>query len=329
MTMTASTPAPAALPKGARSLSVDLLKLAMAVLVVFIHVNPLGDISGYVGQISGNGFYRLAVPAFFILGGYHFAPSVTSGRAWAYVRRMVWLYVLWTALYWYYWIDLIALERIVRNTLMMILGWWHLWYLIATAFAAAVVTLLAKRPTWQLLALAGVLFLIGVGMVYGLAFGLYKTEMIYPGPGYWLHRNGLFLGLPFFLLGFLIRRERWEHRFSARTLWFGVAIGTVAILLESDLLFRLSGGAISADNLLSPAILSTSLVLLALQGTKAAPDRWIGTLSGGLFFLHVAFVVPLLKLTDLPYTAVAALAIAGSALVTFILIRTGLDRRLL
>lgn len=317
-----------ALPAAPRSLSIDLLKLSLAVCVVFIHVNPAGDLAGPWANLTGNGLYRLAVPAFFLLGGYHFAPAALAGRGRAYMVRMLGLYALWMALYLPFWIDLIAPERWLRNLLMLAFGWWHLWYLIATALAAGLTALMARLSTRSLLGLALGLGLIGIAMVYGLALGLYRSDWLFPGPAYWLHRNAAFLGLPFFLAGFLIRREGWQDHLPKGLLLLILALGLPLLLAEAALLQHLAGGAISADNLLTPLILSPALVLLALQHSRPAPGRWIGTLSAGLFFLHVAILVPLLKWTDLPLTAVAALTLAGSILLTLGLIGTGLDRRL-
>ena len=82
-----------------RKLSVDILKVLMAVMVVGIHANPLKPLGHDAIMLSGGGVYRLAVPVFFVINGYFLEPVLHGGGAGRYVRRILLLYLIWTALY--------------------------------------------------------------------------------------------------------------------------------------------------------------------------------------------------------------------------------------
>ena len=55
-----------------RNLSLDYLKVFLAVCVVFLHGGWLYDINELVGYLHVNGLFRIAVPLFFIINGYYF-----------------------------------------------------------------------------------------------------------------------------------------------------------------------------------------------------------------------------------------------------------------
>lgn len=309
-----------------RSLSVDALRLCLAVMVVFLHCNPASDLSPLLSYVTGNGLYRVAVPAFFMLSGYFFYPAVQAGRAMFYVRRIGFLYLLWMLLYLPLWSGALRLEAPLRGLLLLAFGWWHLWYLVSLACCALLTVWLRHRPGRQLLFLAVVLFGIGVALMYAMLMRWLVPEGSFPGPGNWLNRNGLFLGLPFFLVGFVIRREGWERRLPAPMLWTAALAGLALLLLEAWAVRAFAPRILGLDTPLAMGIAAPAVVLLALRGTWPANSRLIGTLASGTFFLHVAFLVPLMKHTSLSRTAIAMGTLAACGLVSVLLHRFRLDR---
>lgn len=312
-----------------RSLSVDALRLCLAVMVVFLHCNPASDLSPMLSFVTGNGLYRVAVPAFFMLSGYFFFSAVQAGRAMGYVRRIGFLYLLWMLLYLPLWYGAMRLEAPLRGLLLLIFGWWHLWYLISLASCALLTVWLRDRPTRQLLGVALALFLIGVAIMYAMLMRWLVPEGVLPGPGSWLNRNGLFLGLPFFLTGFVIRREGWERRFPAPALWEAALLGLTLLVLEAWAIRSFAPRVIGLDTPLSMGIAAPALVLLALRGTLPARGRLLGTLASGTFFLHVALLVPLMKYTTLSRTTIALVTLAATCLLSLLLYRTRLDRHVM
>lgn len=309
-----------------RSLSVDSLRLCLAVMVVFLHCNPASDLSPILSYVTGNGLYRVAVPAFFMLSGYFFYSAVQAGRAMGYVRRIGLLYGLWMLLYLPLWYGALRVEAPLRGLLLITFGWWHLWYLASLACCALLTVWLRNRPTRHLLVLAVVLFGIGVAIMYAMLMRWLVPEGVFPGPGIWLNRNGLFLGLPFFLAGFILRREGWERRVPAPLLWAAALVGLTLLVTEAWAIRSYAPRVLGLDTPLSMGLAAPALVMLALRGTRAAHSRLLGTLASGTFFLHVAFLVPLMKYTSLSRTAIALITLAATALMSLLLYRTKLDR---
>lgn len=311
-----------------RRRTLDLLKLALAVMVVGIHVNPFGTDSRAVVLITGDGLFRVAVPAFFVINGYFFQPRVAAGTVGPYLRRLVWLYLVWMALYLPVWQSAFFASDWLTIGRVWAVGWWHLWYLIAAALAAALATLVAHWSTQRLLALAGLAFLAGAAVMWGFAWQIWPPTPYWVGSPVWLHRNGLFLGLPFFLLGLLIRRHDLPARLDRNHVGIVALLACAALPLESLALEAIAPQGVSHDNLLGLAVAAPALVLWALMG-RSTTARDYGTMANAIYFLHVFFVAWTIRLTDLPYPLVFLWALAGSALLGWGMIRSGLARRLL
>lgn len=309
-----------------RSLSVDALRLCLAVMVVFLHCNPASDLSPMLSYVTGNGLYRVAVPAFFMLSGYFFFPAVQAGRAKGYVQRIGLLYYLWMLLYLPLWYSALQVEAPLRSLLLLAFGWWHLWYLASLACCALLMVWLRNLSTRRMLGLAAVLFGVGVALMYAMLMRWLVPEGVFPGPGNWLNRNGLFLGLPFFLIGFVVRREGWERRLPAPLLWTAALTGLALLLLEAWAVRTYAPRVLGLDTPLSMGLAAPALVMLALRGTRPVAGRLIGTLASGTFFLHVALLVPLMKYTSLSRTAIALVTLAATGLLSLLLYRTKLDR---
>ena len=81
-----------------RRLSIDILKIVMALCVIAIHVNELESLPNGGAFLHG-GLARVAVPVFFLINGYFFETIARNGGARAYVVRLLWLFAVWSILY--------------------------------------------------------------------------------------------------------------------------------------------------------------------------------------------------------------------------------------
>ncbi|WP_395540239.1 acyltransferase family protein [Neotabrizicola sp. sgz301269] len=310
-----------------RAYAVDLLKLAMALLVVGIHANPFADLGRTAILLTGEGFYRLAVPVFLVFNGYFLHAAIVSGRSWRVVRHVLALYLIWMALYLpVYWKLLMGLEP-WRQGLLLALGYWHLWYLMGLAIAAALLVALRQISDRALFALAGLTWAIGAAIPYLRALDLISIPDVFADP-LSPNRNALFLCLPYAALGLLMARQDWPAKVSNRAAGVAALVGIAAVVTESLLLARLPQS-VSHDTLASLALAAPALALWALTAPGAAQTRLTADLANGLYFLHVGFVALLFRHTDLSNPVVWLLAVAGSVVVTLVLRRTGLARHLL
>ncbi len=315
--------------RAGRNPALDLLKLGLAVMVVGIHVNPFGIDNRALVLLTGDGLFRLAVPAFFVINGYFFEPKALAGRALPYIRHLLWLYLVWMLLYLPVWEGAWRASDWVTILRVWLVGWWHLWYLVAAALAAAIAALVCRWPTRRLLELMALAYAGGVAVTLAFALEIWRPSAPWIGSPVWLHRNGLFLGLPFFLAGMLIRRHDLPARLNPGLVTGAALAATLALLAESLALEAFAPRPVSHDNLLSLTLAAPALVIRALQADLRGSARDLGSYANGIFFLHVFFVALLIRLTDLPYPAVFLLTLAGSALLVRLILRLRLDRWLL
>lgn len=313
---------------------VDFLKLALALMVVGIHANPFVILGRTVQLATGEGLYRLAVPVFLIFNGYFLQGAITAGRGWLYVRRAVQLYIVWMLLYlpvaWPLWVSL-DLWPAIR---MAVFGYWHLWYLSALAMAAAVAMGLRAWSTGALLRLVAGLFAAALVLLAVMSAGLWKPwPVIFTDPLPPL-RNAVLMGLPFLLIGVVIRREGLAARLPRGPVLWATAGSLLLVLAESWTLSAVSAKPQSHDLMASLIFAAPLLAIAALQWPPRFDAGAMGAYSSGIYFCHVAFVALLLRYTEIKHwgygsAPVWVIAVAGSVLLTWAIRRSRLDRWLL
>lgn len=316
-----------------RSRAVDLLKLALALMVVGIHANPFRELGRTALLLTGEGIYRLGVPIFLLLNGYFLQAALSKGRGWSYVRRAVTLYVLWMVLYLpVYWTALEA-QTWWQNLRMLVFGYWHLWYLSGMALAAALIVPIGHWSTQRLGLLALVTLAAGLGLFYGQSWDMFRIDTPLLSDPLLAHRNALVLCLPYLLIGLLIHRLDLAQRLPRGPVLLAAALGILLVPAESLLVGWTAPRGFAHDTMLSLAFAAPALMIAALQWPGAVQDRRIGDYASGIYFVHVAFVALLLRHTFLTAPeyrpAVWSLAVLGSCLVVWLLRRSGLAPRLL
>jgi surface polysaccharide O-acyltransferase-like enzyme len=314
-------------PPSARLVGLDLLKLFLALLVVTIHANPLKEISAEATGLLGNGVARIAVPGFFCVAGYMFRPEV-PGRSRRLILRYLGLHLLWLTLYLPFWWPSVASGGVVQYLKLWVFGWWQLWFLTGLAMALAGAALVWR---WRI----GALFALALGL-FMLGYLLQIARMEHWVPRSWwplLVRNGVLLGLPFFLLGHLLRRAGIDRRIGfAPALTLGIA-GLGLSVAETMALRHVVDPAhpLAPETLIAALIACPALVVAAVRAPPlpAWLSAWpLGTVSAGIYFLHIGFVIALTRFYPLPRAEVYLIAVTGSVLLTLALIRLRLAGRL-
>lgn len=298
-------------------------------MVVGIHANPVKPLGPDAVLLTGQGLYRIAVPCFFVINGYYLQPIAMAGGAAGYVRRILYLWVVWTAIYLPGWWGLTTADpRPWMAVQSVLIGWWHLWYLPALAVAALMAAAVRGWSVRAQVAAMALTFALGLGLVYGAALRLVGPPAWFLADSAALWRNGVLMGFPFLMAGWLIRRTGFGAALSTRALAGLAGLGILGVLVETVAMDRLLPRGVSHDILLTLALACPALLLLALRFARPGP-RPLGNYANGIYFLHVGFVMLCLRLTDLPRPPVYAIAVLGSVAVTWGLIRSGLSRRLL
>lgn len=197
--------------ESSRFVGFDILKAICAFLIVCIH-EPFPGVAGeYFTSLT-----RIAVPIFFMITGYYYCDTVKRKRELVQIKKILiligeanLLYFVWKCFYatatGMRIANYLAETFTVKNLLKFILfndsplsG--HLWYLGAILYVL-IITAVAKK-----LKITKVLYwLTPVLLIMDLVLGKYSLVLFNCEFPYILVRNFLFVGIPYFCIGQMIR----------------------------------------------------------------------------------------------------------------------------
>ncbi|MFP8967309.1 acyltransferase family protein [Pokkaliibacter sp. CJK22405] len=299
-----------------RNIALDTLKLTLALMVIGLHTGFMTDISQDGAYLLIQGLFRIAVPVFFIINGFFFWQHRESPAHW--FKRLALLYAVWMLIYSAFWVPDMDSSATLASTLFF--GYYHLWYLPATLVAALVVYLCRARSVTLMVIMAVGCLAVGTTLQYGMSYDWLDESWQTLMPDHTtLYRNGLFFGLPFFLMGVLIRRCQLHRRLSDESVQTAVVVGLLLLLGENTLNEDISNGHAGFDLLLSLAVLCPALFVFALQRAWLSDNRSLGSYSNALYFVHPALLMLLQDFTPLKATpltlAVTLLSLVASAVI--------------
>ncbi|MBQ9743428.1 MAG: acyltransferase [Ruminococcus sp.] len=210
--------------KKTRNCSIDVFRYLCAILVVAIHTSPFYDINENLGYIFNSVITRIAVPFFFAVAGYYYIGKLADGKKvfGQYVLRLVRLYGIWTAIYYlkdvfFLLLDMVSGESVsigafVREKVVgfLITGSAdHFWYFPALIISVMLVTLIHKFGGIRLLIpLSIVVYIIGLfgTSYYSVGVQIPLLGDLYSWENFNVLRRILFMGFPFFVSGYFVRK---------------------------------------------------------------------------------------------------------------------------
>lgn len=159
--------------------AVDLTKFLCSILVVIIHVPPLGGTqrADAINYFLQNYLGRIAVPFFFVMAGFFLFRKTSQAEfdlrpIKKYLLRTLRLYLIWTAVYLPLSLHYVRMEEtgIVSVTLhylrnvLFVGSYVQLWYLNALIVAVAIVSCLLYKKVriWKILVMAACLYVCGL-----------------------------------------------------------------------------------------------------------------------------------------------------------------------
>ena len=282
-----------------RNRALDWLKLVMAMAVVGIHTEPFIDAYAPLYYVLTQGIFRLAVPVFLMATGFYFSRMMENpGEMRSWVRRLLLLYAIWMVVY--------GMKYLPRNThpatflqfgLTLLLGYWHLWYLVAACLGGAMLYALRSRSDESLASVAAVLFFGGVCMQYLVAWFDLKNPVASPAFDHQvLCRNFLFLGFPFLTAGYLISRNTWIARARISTVAGWLLVGLFSMCFESLENYGRYGIRQPFETLVSLPLPAVSLFALMQKICIARGPGFIGPLSTAIYLSHPLAILLLLRI---------------------------------
>lgn len=158
------------------------------------------------------------------------------------------------------------------------LGWRHLWYLLHSALALALLWFLRDKPK-TLLILSVVFALCGLAIQYGVAYGLLHVHL-HAG------RNALFFCFPFIYTGYVINKYRiYERKFNLPLL---LTLGFCVLMLEVILNYKLSEA--DLDILAGLYVVAPSLFVAVLKKKARSDNKTLAYYSTGIYLTHILFL---------------------------------------
>jgi surface polysaccharide O-acyltransferase-like enzyme len=302
-----------------RNASLDILKTNLAFFVIMLHGSFLKEYNELLSYLTVNGIFRVAVPIFFIINGYFFQSILKKDNYKIWLKRSTILYILWMIIYSPFWIK----HDLKKTITSVIIGYHHLWYLNSMILSGILLKIFYCRI--RLFTLAIILFVIGVSTQYignyhiflnsyNLIDKLTNTTFV--------HRNFLFLGLPFFIIGFLIKENKWEQKIVSKKLVWFILTSTLLLLFESYINY-LKTDYSSNDNLVSLILLSPIIFLFVInQNYKIVINsKKLALISTSTYLIHPWIMTVLKKLFDLNETFLSLSTIILSVSFSLIIIR--------
>lgn len=270
-----------------RNISFDYLKLILSFFVVLIHMQPLPfsetTITMFDWLIS-NGIARVAVPCFFILGGYYL---LADRNMMSYVKHLLIVYIVWCLIY----LPYLDINRYFVFHLFW--GYLHLWYIIALVEGLLVLYVLKKIKVKD-----KYLFIMSLALFFAGFFleryfikedSLYGSNLLYV-------RNYLTIGIPFLFIGSIIKKyEKRLQEIKASYLYAILAFFIIALFVESALSY--SPDVWPPNFYISLLFVCPVLIICVLKKSVYSdiPDSSISKLSSGIYFIHL-FIISVVML---------------------------------
>ena len=280
-----------------RNYSIDILKFVCAVLVVFLHTNCA--YKDYVLPLT-----RCAVPCFFMISGYLLYREGGIGverikRNFMHVAKIT----LWATVLFLFWKELTSIRNgVYVPSAKQMLEWiilnkcpfgFHLWYLYAYLYVLMIVLVIDKYLMWRLLFMSIPLLLL-TDLVFG-KYSLVVFNMEFP---YIIVRNFMFVGLPYFALGALLKTKQIPCETNKKKLKYpvgGVILFSITSQLEKFILICIDKCP-AREHYISSTFLAISLFILLLSIKVEKPNVMskIGEKDSlYIYILHPIFIVVL------------------------------------
>ncbi len=258
--------------EGKRNNSIDFLRLVCSFLIVCIHFPFPSEVGKYIVAIA-----RIAVPIFLMISGYYF-----DIRYMRKLTRKILRLILVSNLLYFLW-DIIAdkvnlsllafLKLIIVNESPFAS---HLWYLNALLYVYFIIVIFDKIKCEKI-----VYFFVPVLLCVDLMFGKYSLLIWGKEFPFVLVRNFIFVGVPYFYIGILIRRKK-----IYIGIW-GIPFFLIMTIIERFLLER-TGYNTVRDHYISTTFLAIAILCYALKSNVNINEtcRKFLKCTTGIYIVH-------------------------------------------
>ena len=268
--------------------ALDAFRLIAALLVVAIHTSPLASLSPDADFLLTRVAGRLAVPFFFMVTGCFL---LNDGGVRRFLGRTARLYALSIALYLplnFYAGGMSAIEWL--RGLLIEGTFYHLWYLPAALLAVPAAFFLRKLRPWLGFALAGVLYLIGLGgdSWHGVVCRAPAVAAFYDGLLAALPHTRALMAPLFLLLGAQLPRalDALRARTGHLTALCAACFAALLAIMGAEALWLRALGAPRHDSMTLALPLCAAFLFLTLLSLNGARCRAASEMSTAVYILH-------------------------------------------
>jgi hypothetical protein len=259
--------------------------------------------------------FRIAVPIFFLINGYFFSDAIENKKVNKWIIRVFILYFVWVIFYSFLWFKLSVKSIFIS----VFIGQFHLWYINAMLLSGILLCILKKMNPKNMLILIFILFSIGVLLQY---IGNYNTfEPDIRKTYIYIHRNFLFLGFPFFAIGYLIKIKKWHKRITPKQTIFLISLGALFLCIESYINFYYTKKGI--DNLFSLIFTCPFIFMYAINSNLKynINSKNIALVSTAIYLIHPWVMNILNTIFELYPTTLSLLTVIFSLVASLIIIK--------
>lgn len=298
-----------------RNLSLDILKIILAVSVVFLHGHFLKDISsiGYFSTVEG--LFRLAVPTFLIISGFYFYNVIDINKLKKWIIRLGSLYLIWMLIYSPFWLNI---HNIPKTLFTLFNGYYVLWYLIGALFSGIIVYYIRNLPKNILIFLVLFLFLMGcliqlIGNLHVFSGIIDKAFNYNP-----VHRNFLLFCLPFFLIGYLINKYDIYKKIKMTLPMLLICL--TLVILESNLNRIYVSPTENLDQIFSLILAAPVLFLYFKSKVLPGKNKELSNFSTAIYLIHPMILITITQYINIGQTKTSIIVLLISFLAAFTLI---------
>lgn len=282
-----------------RNQTTDIFRLILISMVVAIHIDVFSSFST-LNLFTVDGYFRMAVPIFFIINGYYFQQYVTDinqFKKWFY--RAILLFVVWQVIYLPMYLPLegFTAQHTAVFVSELIFGYHHLWYVAAMATGGLFLYYLKNVKSMLLLCV--LLFITGWFLQYVRIFIHTDGVLFKIFSQYWIFRNGLFFGLPMMYVGAYIAKHSLVEKISASACAYILVFSLLCLSLELWLTMRylFDRMAYHIDFILSLLLFCPAIFILLMKSDRVYftqfNSKHLALIASAVYFIHpyvIAFV---------------------------------------
>lgn len=275
-----------------RNNSFDILKFLCAILVIFIHTPQAESFEHIIDPLQ-----RCAVPIFFIISGYFTfgrtcLNKVLKKRIISILRIFCWAFALYIASHVIHHKSYYVIYIIKPNISSMFLGnniipGEHLWYIHAYLYVLIIFWIANKCNLYKLL-----LYATPILIAAGLYLGKYHETITGSNNPLYYSRNFLFMGIPFFLIGTLIKKNETKinQHISKNTAIIGTIIFLITGIIEEYALGLYDN---TGDLYISNVLMAAAIVILFMK-INCKEENYISKVGKNdclyIYIFHVLFI---------------------------------------